>query len=110
VGVPFLNTLQMENLGVRVVDCLPASTRWREKHQSTISHPQNRQSHFASHLVADFLDQLLDQLSPNVRLVRLNELEAVAKVIPVPHNGPDTYPPEWESDLQPDNCADWQLN
>jgi hypothetical protein len=25
VGVPFLNTLQMENLGVRVVDCLPAS-------------------------------------------------------------------------------------
>jgi hypothetical protein len=51
----------------------------------------------------DFLDQLL----PNIRL---NELEAVAKDIPVPHNSPDTYPPEWQVDFQPHNFADWQLN
>jgi hypothetical protein len=49
----------------------------------------------------------LYQLSSNIRL---NELEAVAKDIPVPHNGPDTYRPEWELDLQPHNFADWQLN
>ena len=65
---------------------------------------QVRESHFASHnLVADFLYQL----SPNIGL---NELEAVAKGIPVPYNGHDFYRPAWEFDLQPHNFADRQLN